>query len=202
MSSGLSGEYQTAAMLAEDYDGRVHVADTHRISVTQRQAALDALHWAQQEKTAAEIKAYLEHDGRNSDIFIAVNTLELLKKSGRVTAAGAALGSILSIKPVLRIQGGKLDAYRKVRGMRTAMQAMIEGLQADLQQLDCPQVMLRAAYAGDRAAGIAWQAALQEAFPECTVGLDPLPLSVCCHVGYGALGVGIAKNILTEGDAI
>lgn len=79
--------------------------------------------------------------------------------------------------------------------MRAAMQAMIEGLQADLQQLDCPQVMLRAA-------GIAWQAALQEAFPECTVGLDPLPLSVCCHVGYGALGVGIAKNILTEGDAI
>ena len=202
MSSGLSGEYQTAAMLAEDYDGRVHVADTHRISVTQRQAALDALHWVQQEKPAAEIKAYLEHNGRNSDIFIAVNTLELLKKSGRVTAAGAALGSILSIKPVLRIQGGKLDAYRKVRGMRAAMQAMIEGLQADLQQLDCPQVMLRAAYAGDRAAGIAWQAALQEAFPECTVGLDPLPLSVCCHVGYGALGVGIAKNILTEGDAI
>ena len=105
MSSSLSGEYQTAAMLAEDYDGRVHVADTHRISVTQRQAALDALHWVQQEKSAAEIKAYLEHDGRNSDIFIAVNTLELLKKSGRVTAAGAALGSILSIKPVLRIQG-------------------------------------------------------------------------------------------------
>ena len=86
--------------------------------------------------------------------------------------------------------------------MRAAMQAMIEGLQADLQQLDCPQVMLRAAYAGDRAAGIAWQTALQEAFPECTVGLDPLPLSVCCHVGYGALGVGIAKDILTEGDAI
>ena len=202
MSSSLSGEYQTAAMLAEDYDGRVHVADTHRISVTQRQAALDALHLVQQEKSAAEIKAYLEHDGRNSDIFIAVNTLELLKKSGRVTAAGATLGSILSIKPVLRIQGGKLDAYRKARGMRAAMQAMIEGLQADLQQLDCPQVMLRAAYAGDRAAGIAWQTALQEAFPECTVGLDPLPLSVCCHVGYGALGVGIAKDILTEGDAI
>lgn len=201
MSSGLSGEYQTAAILAEDYDGHVHVADTHRISVTQRQAALDALHWAQQEKTAAEIKARLEHDGRNSDIFIAVNTLELLKKSGRVTAAGAALGSILSIKPVLRIQGGKLDAYRKVRGMRAAMQAMIEGLQADMQEMDCPQVMLRAAYAGDRAAGEVWQTALQEAFPECTVGLDPLPLSVCCHVGYGALGVGIAKDILAEGDA-
>ena len=202
MSSGLSGSHQTAAMLAQDYEGRVQVPNLHRISVTQRQAVLDALFLAEQGRNAREIKESLEKNDLDSDIFVAVNTLELLKKSGRVTAAGAALGNILSIKPVLRIQGGKLDAYRKVRGIRAAMQAMIEGLQADLQQLDCPQVMLRAAYAGDRAAGIAWQTALQEAFPECTVGLDPLPLSVCCHVGYGALGVGIAKDILTEGDAI
>lgn len=200
MSAGLSGGYQTAAMLAEEYDGRILVADNRRISVTQRQAALDAVFLAQQGKSAEEIHEYLERDGGNSDIFIAVNTLDLLKKSGRVTAAGAALGSILSIKPVLRIQGEKLDAYRKVRGMRAAMQAMIEGLQEDSRQLEGEKYMIRAAYAGDRQAGEAWQAALQTAFPECKVGLDPLPISVCCHVGYGALGVGITRDILTEAN--
>ena len=200
MSGGLSGEYQTAAMLAQDYQGRVHVADTRRISVTQRQAALDARLLAQRGMGAPEIRAYLERDGGNSDIFIAVNTLELLKKSGRVTPAGAALGSMLSIKPVLRIQSGKLDAYRKVRGMRAAMQAMIEGLQEDSHRLDGEQLTIRAAYAGDRQAGEHWQAALQAAFPAYEIGLDPLPLSVCCHVGYGALGVGIARDILTEAE--
>ena len=198
MSSGLSGEYQTAAMLAQEYSGRVHVADTGRISVTQRQAVLEACLLSRQGKSAAEIKAYLERSGRNSDIFIAVNNLELLKKSGRVTAAGAALGSILSIKPVLRIQGGKLDAYRKVRGMRAAMQAMIEGLQEDKCRLEGERLVIQAAYAGERQAGESWQEALQTAFPECEVGLDPLPISVCCHVGWGALGVGIANNLLPE----
>ena len=195
MSSGLSGSYQTAVMLAQDYEGRVEVANLHRISVTQRQAALDALFLAGQGRTAREIKTALEQNDRDSDIFVAVNTLELLKKSGRVTAAGAALGSILSIKPVLRIQDGKLDAYRKVRGMRAAMQAMVEGLIEDQRVLRSSHLMLRAAYAGDLEAGKVWQKALQTAFPHCTVGLDPLPLSVCCHVGYGALGVGIAKDI-------
>lgn len=201
MSAGLSGGYQTAAMLAADYDGRVLVADTRRISVTQRQAALDGALLARQGKTGTEIREYLERDGGNSDIFIAVNTLDLLKKSGRVTAAGAALGSMLSIKPVLRIQSGKLDAYRKVRGMRSAMQAMIEGLQEDTLRLTGERLMIRAAYAGDRQAGESWQAALQAAFPEYEIGLDPLPISVCCHVGYGALGVGIARDILTEAEA-
>ena len=197
MSGGLSGECQTARGLAQDYRGRVLVADNRRISVTQRQAALDALTLAHRGKDAAEILAYLEGDGGNSDIFIAVNTLELLKKSGRVTAAGAALGAMLSIKPVLRIQGGKLDAYRKVRGMRAAMQAMVEGLREDSRQLAGP-LTIRAAYAGDRQAGETWRDTLRQAFPQCTVGLDPLPLSVCCHVGYGALGVGIAKDIALE----
>lgn len=202
MSAGLSGACQTAAMLAGDYAGRVLVADNRRISVTQRQAALDAVRLAGQGKTAEQIRTYLERDGGNSDIFVAVNTLDLLKKSGRVTPAGAALGSMLSIKPVLRIQGGKLDAFRKVRGMRCAMQTMIEGLQADMQRLDGPGLTVRAAYAGDRQAGENWQAALQQAFPECSVGLDPLPISVCCHVGYGALGVGIAREDPVEEGAV
>lgn len=194
MSSGLSGSCHTAAMLAQDYPGQVWVADIRRISVTQRQAALEAVALARQGKYAPEITAHLEREMNHSDIFIAVNTLELLKKSGRVTAAGAALGSILSLKPVLRIQGGKLDAYRKVRGMGAAMQAMIEGLQSDQEPFGYPNVMLRAAYAGDRQAGERWQQTLQAAFPKCAVGLDPLPLSICYHVGYGALGVGIAKD--------
>lgn len=200
MSSGLSGEYQTALMLARDYGGRVQIADTRRISVTQRQAAMEARLLSRRGSTAQEIRAQLEADGQNSDIFIAVNTLELLKKSGRVTAAGAALGSMLSIKPVLRIQGGKLDAYRKVRGMRAAMQAMIEGLQEDSGHLEGEHLFIRAAYAGDRQAGKCWQAALQAAFPALEIGLDPLPISVCCHVGYGALGVGIARDIFVEAE--
>ena len=107
---------------------------------------------------------------------------------------------MLSIKPVLRIQSGKLDAYRKVRGMRSAMQAMIEGLREDSQHLEGERLFIRAAYAGDQQAGESWQATLQAAFPEYEVGLDPLPISVCCHVGYGALGVGIARDILTEAE--
>lgn len=197
MSAGLSGEFQTAAGLAKGYDGRVFVADTRRISVTQRQAALDAARLARLGTPAREIHAFLERDGRNSDIFVAVNTLELLKKSGRVTPAGAALGSILSIKPVLRIQDGKLDAYRKVRGMRTAMQTMLEGLREDCAALG-GKMTIRAAYSGDRASGLCWQETLQATFPECPIGLDPLPLSVCCHVGYGALGVGIVKKNFPE----
>ena len=195
MSSGLSGSCQTAAMLAEEYDGRIHVVDNHRISVTLRQSVLEAKHLAGQGKTAREIAAYLEKDGLESSIYVAVNTLEYLKKSGRVTAAGAAIGTILNIKPVLQIQGGKLDAYKKVRGMRQAMQAMIDGLKQDQAGRFAGQKLtIRAAYSGDAEAGAAWQAELQKAFPEMTIGLDPLPISISCHTGDGALGVGMMKD--------
>ena len=196
MSSGLSGSCQTAAMLAEEYDGSVHVVDNHRISVTLRQSALEAKHLADQGKTVQEIVAYLEQDGLEASIYVAVNTLEYLKKSGRVTATGAAIGTILNLKPVLQIQGGKLDAYRKARGMRQAMQAMIDGLKQDQAGRFAGQkLMIRAAYSGDAEAGAAWQAELQKAFPEMTIGLDPLPLSISCHTGDGALGVGMMKDI-------
>lgn len=111
MSSGLSSSCSSAAMLAQEYDGRVHVVDNHRISVTLRQSVLEARYMVCQGKTVPEIVAYLEKDGLESSIYVAVNTLEYLKKSGRVTVAGAAIGTILNIKPVLQIQGGKLDAY-------------------------------------------------------------------------------------------
>ena len=139
MSAGLSGECQTALGLAQDYGGRVRVADNRRISVTERQAALDALSLARQGRTAAEIQAFLEADGGNSDIFVAVNTLELLKKSGRVTAAGAALGSMLSIKPVLHVDSeGRLIARSKVRGRVQALRAIamkFGELEADKDQM-------------------------------------------------------------------
>ena len=125
-----------------------------------------------------------------------MNTLEYLKKSGRVTAAGAAIGTILNLKPVLQIQGGKLDAYKKVRGMRQAMQAMIDGLKQDRAgRFTGQKLTIRAAYSGDAEAGAVWQAELQKAFPEMSIGLDPLPISISCHTGDGALGAGIMKDI-------
>ena len=154
MSSGLSGSYQTATILAKEYEGSVHVVDNHRISITLRQSVLEAKHLADQGKTAQQIVAYLEKDGLESSIYVAVNTLEYLKKSGRVTAAGAAIGTILNIKPVLQIQGGKLDAYRKVRGMGQAMQAMIDGLKQDqLGRFAGQKLTIRAAFSGDAEAG-------------------------------------------------
>lgn len=197
MSSGLSGSCQTAAMLAEEYDGSVHVVDNHRISVTLRQSVLEAKYLADQGKTAQEIVAYLEQDGLEASIYVAVNTLEYLKKSGRVTAAGAAVGTILNIKPVLQIQGGKLDAYKRARGMHQAMQMMIDGLKYDqAHRFAGKKMAIRAAYSGDAEAGAIWQAELQTAFPGMSIGLDPLPISISCHTGDGALGVGMMKEII------
>ena len=197
MSSGLSGSCQTAAMLAEEYDGSVHVVDNHRISVTLRQSVLEAKYLADQGKTAQEIVAYLEQDGLEASIYVAVNTLEYLKKSGRVTAAGAAVGTILNIKPVLQIQGGKLDAYKRARGMHQAMQMMIDGLKYDqAHRFAGKKMVIRAAYSGDAEAGAIWQAELQTAFPGMSIGLDPLPISISCHTGDGALGVGMMKEII------
>lgn len=196
MSSGLSGSCESARILASEYGGKVYVADNHRISVTLRQSVLEAKYMAEQGTNAGEIVRYLETDGPESSIYIAVNTLELLKKSGRVTAAGAAIGTVLNIKPVLQIQGGKLDAFKKVRGMKAAMRAMIEGVEQDQKtRFSGQRLTIRAAYSGDAEQGELWRAELQKAFPEFRVEKDPLPLSIACHTGDGALGVGIMKDI-------
>lgn len=197
MSSGLSGSCATAAGFAREFNGRVYVVDNHRISVTMRQSVLEALQMAKDGKTAAEIKDYLEKDGLESSIYIAVNTLEYLKKGGRVTAAGAAIGTVLNIKPVLQIQGGKLDAYKKVRGMKAAMKAIIDGLKQDeTVRFKGQKLLIRAAYSGDDSVGDMWQAELQKAFPQYQIGKDPLPLSIACHTGADALGVGIMKDMI------
>lgn len=196
MSSGLSGSCESAIMFAREYDGRVHVVDNHRISVTMRQSVLEARHLADLGKSASEIKEYLEKDGLEASIYIAVDTLEYLKKGGRVTAAGAAIGTVLNIKPVLQIQGGKLDAFKKVRGMKAAIKAMIAGLESDQStRFKGQPLLIRAAYSGDPSIGDMWQAELSKAFPQYRIDKDPLPLSIACHTGANALGVGIMKDI-------
>ena len=120
MSSGLSASCQTAMMLAQEYDGRVQVVDNQRISVTQRQSVLDALELVRRGRSAKEIREILEQEKKKSSIYITLETLKYLKKGGRITPAAAAFGTVLNLKPVLQIQGERLDAFAKVRGKKAA----------------------------------------------------------------------------------
>ena len=194
MSSSLSGSCQTAKALALDYPGRVFVVDNQRISVTLRESVRGAQRLLAEGKSAEEVHRILEERGGESSIYIAVNTLEYLKKGGRVTAAGAAMGTLLNLKPVLQIQGGKLDAFKKCRGMAAACDAMLQAMEKDLRERFPGQEMrLFAAYSGDRAAGESWLGQVRAAFPEREVELAALPLSICCHIGSGALAIACAE---------
>ncbi len=193
MSSGLSGTYSTAAALSEEYNGRVFVADSRRISVTLYSDVFRALRLAESGLSAAEITEDLNRSADMQSIYVAVNTLEHLKKSGRVTAAGAAIGTLLGIKPVLQIQGGKLDAYKKVRGMKSAADAMLDGIENDLKtRFAGKKVQIRVAFSGNRKNGEDWRQAVANRFPDFEIGLDALPISISCHVGADALGIGIS----------
>lgn len=196
MTSGLSGSCASAKALAREYGGRVLVVDDKRISVTLMQSVRNALTLLAQGKTAGEVRDILEAESYDSSIYIAVNTLEYLKKSGRVTAAGAAMASILSIKPVLQIQGDKLDAYKKVRGMNHAKTVLMDALRKDLDtRFKDLEMNVFAGYSGGAPAlGEAWLEEVQREFPEYEVELISLPLSICCHTGGGALGVACAKK--------
>ena len=194
MSSSLSGSCQTAKALALDYPGRVFVVDNRRISVTLRESVRGAQRLLAEGKSAEEVHRILEERGGESSIYLAVNTLEYLKKGGRVTAAGAAMGTLLNLKPVLQIQGGKLDAFKKCRGMAAACDAMLQAMEKDLRERFPGQEMrLFAAYSGDRAAGESWLGQVRAAFPEREVELAALPLSICCHIGSGALAIACAE---------
>ncbi|MEE1238618.1 MAG: DegV family protein [Acutalibacteraceae bacterium] len=196
MSSGLSGTCETARALSADYDGRVFVVDNKRISVTLYTSVFNAVKLANNGLSAKEIAEIAEKESGEQSVYVSVNTLEHLKKSGRVTTAGAAIGTLLGIKPVLQIQGGKLDAYKKVRGMKAATEAMLDGIENDLNsRFAGEKVEIRAAYSGDIEAGKEWQAQVAKRFPDLEIELDALPLSISCHVGGGALGIGIAKII-------
>lgn len=196
MSSGLSGSCQTAKALAQDYPGRVFVVDNQRISVTLAQSVLDARALLEAGKPAAEVQRILEREALQASIYISVNTLEYLKKSGRVTPAAAAMATVLNLKPVLQIQGGKLDAFRKARGMRQARQIMLRALQQDLKtRFRGEDVAVFAAYSGEEEQGRAWLEEVQSAFPHREIQLAALPISICCHVGDGALAVACAKRL-------
>ena len=196
MSSGLSGTCDTAKALAADYDGRVFVVDNKRISVTLYTSVFNAVKLANNGLSAKEIAEICENEAAEQSIYVSVNTLEHLKKSGRVTTAGAAIGTLLGIKPVLQIQGGKLDAYKKVRGMKAATEAMLDGIENDRNtRFKGEKVEIRAAYSGDLSVGKEWQQEVAKRFPDLEIELDALPLSISCHVGGGALGIGICKVI-------
>lgn len=199
MSSGLSGSCQSASMLAQQYEGRVQVVNNQRISVTQRQSALDALQLAARGMNAAEIREFLEADKFNSSIYIMLDTLYYLKKGGRITPAAAALGTILKLKPVLQIQGEKLDAFAKARTSTQGKSLMINAIRNDMENrfggVDEDAIWLQVAYTYDLAAASLLKEEVMQAFPGFDIHMDPLSLSVACHIGPGALAVACCKKI-------
>ena len=199
MSSGLSGSCQSAAMLAEDYEGKVQVVNNQRISITQRQSVLDAKELINRGMNAAQIKEFLEKDKFNSSIYIMLDTLFYLKKGGRITPAAAALGTILRLKPVLQIQGEKLDAFAKARTASQGKTMMINAIRNDMNNRfgGCrpDNIYLSMAYTYDLDSANQFKAEVQEAFPGFDIHMDPLSLSVSCHIGPGSLAVACCKKI-------
>ena len=199
ISSGLSGTCQTATMLAQDYEDRVYVVDNQRISVPLKHCVQDALTMAEMGKSAKEIKDYLERTKFDSVVYITVDTLKYLKKGGRVTPAAAALGTLLKIKPVLQIRGEKLDSYAKARTMNQAKKLMIDALRKDIDELfdgNLSEVHLDIAHTKNDAAAQEMKTLLEEAFPGCgEITIDPLSLSISCHIGEGALGIACSRKL-------
>ena len=199
MSSGLSGSCETAYMLSQEYEGKVQVVNNQRISVTQRQSVLDAMALAQKGLSAEEIKNILERDKMESSIYIMVDTLYYLKKGGRVTPAAAALGTLLKLKPVLQIQGEKLDAFAKARTVKQAKNIMIDAIKNDfVNRFNDPEgknMHLEMAYTHDLEAAEAFKKEVEEVFPGMEIILNPLSLSVSCHIGPGALALACSKKV-------
>ena len=192
MSSALSGSCETARGMAQDYDGRVLVVDNKRISISQRRSVLDALVMIEHGMSAEDIQTYLENDSYNSSIYLAVNTLELLKKSGRVTATAATIATIMNIKPVLQIQGGKLDSYAKERGMKKADKIMLHAIEQDQEKrFSQGNSRIYAAYSGKIEDGEEWLQTVRDYFKDPTIELFRLPISIVCHVSTGVHGIGV-----------
>jgi len=198
MSSGLSGSCQSAIMLADDYDGKVQVVNNQRISITQRQSALDALELINRGLNAKEIKEFLENDKFNSSIYIMLDTLSYLKKGGRITPAAAAIGTLLRIKPVLQIQGEKLDAFSKARTSAQGKTTMISAVSSDVANRfgNNPENMQFAiAHTQNYEAAEIFKQEILQVFPNADINIDPLSLSVACHIGPGSLAIGCCKKI-------
>ena len=199
MSSGLSGSCQTAAALAADYEDRVFVVNNHRISVTQRRSVDTALAMVKDGKSGQEIKDFLEKTGKNSSIYITVATLKYLKKGGRLTPAVAAIGTMLRLKPVLTIQGEKLDSCAKARTMHQAKQLMIDHIREDIETrfggVAAHKVHMDIAHTNNEVEALKFRDEVEAAFQGYQVGfIDPLSLSVSCHIGDGALALAITEK--------
>ena len=198
MSSGLSGSCQTAAALAADYEDRVFVVNNHRISVTQRRSVETALDLVETGKDGREIREYLEQIGMDASIYITVATLKYLKKGGRLTPAVAAIGTMLRLKPVLTIQGEKLDSCAKARTMHQAKQIMMDHIREDIETrfggVEAHKVQLDIAHTHNEEEAMKFREEVEKEFPGYQVGfVDPLSLSVSCHLGDGALALAITK---------
>ena len=201
MSSGLSASCSTAMGLARDYDGKVQVVDNQRISVTMQQSVMDAKHLAAAGKSAAQIKEILEKEALESSIYLMVDTLKYLKKGGRITPAAALLGSALNLKPILQIQGDKLDAYKKVRGVKAAKKNMLEAMKKDVEgrfsdYVTKGQLKLHVAYTTDEETAKQWKEEVQNMFPDIAISrMDPLSFSVTCHTGPGVLAIAASHAL-------
>lgn len=198
MSSGLSGSCETAMTLAQEYEGRVQVVNNQRISVTQEQAVYDAMLLRDAGKDAAQIKEILETEKFESTIYITVDTLKYLKKGGRITPAAAALGTVLNLKPVLQIQGEKLDAFAKVRGWKAAKRTMLKAIETDLKERFAgkeDQIVLGMAYTCSKDEAREWKEEIHEKFPQFEIMEAPLSLSVACHIGPGSMAITCTKKV-------
>ena len=202
MSSGLSSSCQTAKMLADDFDGKVQVADNHRISVTQRRSVQDALDMAAAGMDAEAICKKLEETGLDSTIYVTVDTLKYLKKGGRITPAAAALGTLLKIKPVLIILGEKLDSFAKARTMKQAKTMMMNAIQKELDgrlhDSECRNCHLAIAHTDNEEAALEFKKEVEERFPNADVYMAPLSLSIACHIGPGSLAVTATRKMEEE----
>lgn len=200
MSSGLSGSCQTAGLLAQDYDGKVQVVDNQRISVTQRQAVLDAKELSECGKTAREIKEYLEEVKFESSIYIMLDTLKYLKKGGRITPAAAALGSALRLKPVLQIQGEKLDAFTVARTKKQGVSKMLAAMENDVINRfggtdNISNIHFEVAHTQNEEAALEFIEEIKRRFGVAKVDMAPLSLSISCHIGPGSLAIACSKAI-------
>ena len=205
MSSGLSGSCQSAALFAQDYDGRVQVVDNHRISVTQKESVISALRLVEQGYDAGQIRDFLEKHAYDASIYITVDSMEYLKKGGRVTPAAATLATVLNLKPVLTIQGDKLDAFAKVRGMKLAESKMIEAIHQDRAERfkDVPESRLLIETAGtleSEELAEHWRQQVQAEFPFAKVSYANLPCSIACHLGMNSVAVVIMTEEVQRAD--
>ncbi|MDD7218964.1 MAG: DegV family protein [Clostridia bacterium] len=203
MSSGLSTSCYTAMGLAQDYNGRVQVVDNQRISVTLKQSVLDALTLRDAGRNAAEIKKVLEDQKFDSSIYITLETLKYLKKGGRITPAAAAVGTVLNLKPVLQIQGEKLDAYSKTRGKKQAKRVMLKAMKNDWETrfpeyVSRGEMCLQSAYTGNPEEAAEFKKEIEEVFPGIEIMQDPLSLSVACHIGYGSVAIACSRKVVVE----